>query len=139
LVAFSAQVKHYSADVFWVAVLLLLAGQVAEQPADRRQVIKFWLAAVVGLWLSMGAFLALPALAIVLASQAWIRGRWRAGWPHLVGGAVFTTAMAANYLLVLQHAVGNEYLNRFWSGIGYHPRAAGLWRPRSGCPSPWHD
>jgi len=125
LVAYSAQVKHYSADVFWAALLLLLAGLVAEQPADRRRVAAFWLAAVVGIWFSMGAFLALPALAAVLLVQAWIRGRLRVSWPHLAGGALFLAVMAANYLLVLRHATGNQYLNKFWSGVGYPPEDGG--------------
>jgi hypothetical protein len=125
LLTFSDQLKQYSADVFWVLLLIALAARVVEEPADRARRWQFWLLAAAGSWMSMGALLAIPALALVIGGQALLRREWRTVAGHLLPGVVLVTSFAVHYVLSLRFTVQNPYLADFWSGIGYPPDGAG--------------
>jgi Dolichyl-phosphate-mannose-protein mannosyltransferase len=126
LVRYSTEVKQYSADAFWVLVLLGLAAWVAENPTLRRAALWWAVAAVAG-WLSMGAILAVPGLALVLFGVAVRRRRW---WPAVrdlaLPGVVFLAAFAVHYQLSLRFAAGSDYLADFWDGLGYPPQSGPL-------------
>jgi hypothetical protein len=119
-------VKQYSADGFWVLVLLGLAAWVVEHPTLRRAALWWAVAAVAG-WLSMGAILAVPGLALVLVGVAVRRRRW---WPAVrdvaLPGVVWLAAFAVQYRLSLRFATGSDYLADFWDGLGYPPRSGPL-------------
>ncbi|HET8680662.1 MAG TPA: hypothetical protein VFM54_02130 [Micromonosporaceae bacterium] len=125
LLSYSTQVKHYSADTFCTLALLGLAGWVAEAPQSARRIAVWWAAAVAGSWLSLGAVLVTPGLALVLLGAVWWRGRWVAALRGAVLGLVWLASFAAHYLLALRHATGSSYLRSFWAGLGYPPEAAG--------------
>lgn len=126
MVIYSEQLKHYSADVLWVLLLLTLAGLVVEEPKSRRWIFGFWAVAAIGLWLSMGALLIVPGLALVLGCQALFRHGWRATLPHLPSGLGCAASFLLHYVLSLRHTVGNSYLTSVWSSIGYPPDGIGL-------------
>lgn len=126
MVIYSEQLKHYSADVLWVLLLLALAGLVVEEPRSKRRILGFWAVAAIGLWFSMGALLIVPGLALVLGFQAVIRHGWRATLPHLPAGLGYVASFLLHYQLSLRHTVGNSYLTSVWSSVGYPPDSAGL-------------
>ncbi|HET8659641.1 MAG TPA: hypothetical protein VFM55_11650 [Micromonosporaceae bacterium] len=125
LLTYSTQVKQYSADTFCTLALLALAGWVAEAPQAARRIAVWWAAAVASSWLSMGAVLVTPGLALVLLAAVWWRGRWTAALRGVLPGLVWLASFAAHHLLSLRHATGNAYLQSFWAGLGYPPKAAG--------------
>jgi hypothetical protein len=126
LVRYSGQVKHYSADSFFVLLLVGLAGWVVEDPRSLRRVTLWWLAAAAGAWMSMGAILTTPGLAAVILGTVWWRGRWADAARAVLPGLVWLAAFAAHYLLALRYTTtGNAYMTRFWAGLGYPPRGSG--------------
>lgn len=126
MLAYSTQVKHYSADFFWALVLLGLAGWALEEPRAVRRHTAWWGAAVVGSWLSMGVILITPGLALVLLGTVWRHGGWVAALRNALLGLVWSASFAVHYLLALRQTTGSSYMQSFWSKIGYPPISAGL-------------
>jgi hypothetical protein len=126
LVRYSAEVKQYSADAFFVLLLLGLAGWVVESPTLRRAATWWAVAAVAG-WFSMGSILAVPGFALILFVVAIRRRRW---WPAIrevaLPGLIWLAAFGAQYTLSLRFATGSDYLATFWDGLGYPPRSGPL-------------
>jgi Dolichyl-phosphate-mannose-protein mannosyltransferase len=126
LVRYSTEVKQYSADAFFVLLLLGLAAWVVEQPTLRRATIWWAVAAVAG-WFSMGSILAAPGFALVLFGVAIRRRRW---WPAVrevaLPGVLWLASFGAHYALSLRYATGSDYLAAFWDGLGYPPRSGPL-------------
>jgi Dolichyl-phosphate-mannose-protein mannosyltransferase len=124
-VRYSAEVKHYSADAFAVLVLLGLAAWVVERPT-RRRAATWWAAAAAGGWISMGATLAAPGLALVLVGSAWWRRRWARARDVALPGVAWLASFAVQYQLSLRFTAGSDYLANFWDGLGYPPRSGPL-------------
>lgn len=125
LLAYSDQLKPYSADVFWVLLLIAFAARVVQDPVNRGKRWQFWLLAAAGLWMSLGALLAMPALALIVGGQALVRRDWRAVSAHVLAGVIFMVSFAGHYFLSLRYTVTSSYMAAFWSGIGYPPDGAG--------------
>lgn len=134
---YSAEVKQYTGDVFWVLMLLGVALWALEPPSGaaespgpdpRRRALRvslWWLAATVACLFSMGAILATPALAlIVVGALAW-RGRWRAAALAALPGIGWLTAFVVQYWFALRHVRSNQMMVEFWARLGYPPEGAG--------------
>lgn len=128
VVFFTLELKHYSADTCWALLLPALAGWAVEAPrADCvvRRTALWWAAAAVGSWLSNGATFVVPASAILLAGwilrQYGVRDAARAA----TYGAVWAVAFGLQYVLALRHALGNAYLENYWS-FAFPPVSDGI-------------
>jgi hypothetical protein len=125
LVRYSTEVKHYSADFFWVLLLLGLAARVVERPTLGRSAA-WWAVAAVGGWLSMGAIVAVPGLALVLFGTAVWRRQWTAARDLALPGVAWLASFGLQYQLSLRFTAGSDYLADFWDGLGYPPRSGPL-------------
>jgi hypothetical protein len=111
---FSAELKPYSWDMACGALLTWL-GVEAMRRQDARSIAWLGLAASASLLLSTAAiFVAAGAIGVLAVQLGWQRQLRPLAWLSAAGGAV-AVAFAANYLLVLRHAAGDEELLTFWS------------------------
>lgn len=122
---YSTEVKQYSADVFFVLLLIGVALWAVRTPLIARRFLIWWATAALACLFSMGAILATPGLAILLVGAAWWRGRWwsavRAGLPAVIWLLTFVV----HYWLSLRHVLANDYMTQFWAGRGFPPEDAG--------------
>lgn len=125
LVRYSTEVKHYSADVFWVLLLVGLAARVLERPSLGRSAA-WWAVAVAGAWLSMGAILAAPGFALILFGTTACRRQWTAARDVALPGVAWLASFGVHYQLSLRFTAGSDYLADFWDGLGYPPRSGPL-------------
>jgi hypothetical protein len=123
-VSYSDQVKHYSSDMFWVLLLIAVAFWALHEPSPRRW-LTWWGLALVGSWLSMGAILAAPALALVIVGTAWRRQGVRAMLLAGLPGVAWLASFAVHYLASLRYVTGSAYLTSFWEGLGYPSSGSG--------------
>nr|MDT0661388.1 hypothetical protein [Micromonospora sp. DSM 115978] len=133
MLRYSTEVKQYTGDVFWVLVLLGVALWVVEPAAGgpvrwSYRMVVWWTAAAVGCLFSMGAILAAPAIALVLAGAAVRRHGWPAVLRAAVAGVIWLAAFALHYWYALRHLVANEVMTDYWDGRGYPPEGAGAAR-----------
>lgn len=134
-ILYTSQLKHYSLDLFFAFLLIALARWVLEDPVSYRRYLWWWGAAAAGSWLSNGATLAAPGIALVLAIRLALvtspavegggrqadHARVRAWVKAALPGLVWLASFSAHYLLSLRAATANDYLNSFWSALGYPP------------------
>jgi hypothetical protein len=128
MVFFTLELKHYSADMF-LAMLLPALGAWALEAEDgsnglKRRITVWWTVAVIGQWFGNGALFVTPGCAVVLFVECWRRG-WRAASWNAVAGFVWLASFGLLYLLVLRHALGNAYLQNYWS-FAFPPASAGV-------------
>jgi len=117
MVFFTLELKHYSADTCWALLLPALAAWATEADgASRiiRRAIVWWGAAAAGLWLSNGALFVTPACALLLVGRTWQHHGARAATRAALPAVIWLVSFSADYLLVLRHALGNEYLTNYW-------------------------
>jgi hypothetical protein len=128
LVFFTLELKHYSADACWALLLPALAAWATETDSPARRLARhrlWWVAAASGLWLSNGAMFVAPGCVLVLAVAAWRRGRVPETVRVLTPGVLWLASFGLDYVLVLRHALGNAYLDNYWS-FAFPPVAAGI-------------
>jgi hypothetical protein len=123
LVRYANEVKQYSADAFWVLLMLAVAGWVAESPGSRRRHFTWWAVAGVGALFSTAAILAAPALALILVGYTLRRAGWRAAVTGALGWFGWLAAFAAHYALSLRFALNDPYLVDYWQTFGAYPAA----------------
>lgn len=128
IVFFTLELKHYSADACGALLLPGLAAWAAEpveggRPA--RRIGTFWGVAAIGGWLSNGVTFVAPVCAVVLVGCHWRRGGLRSALRAALPGVVWLASLGLNYVLVLRHALGNAYLENYWS-FAFPPQSAGL-------------
>jgi hypothetical protein len=126
LLRYSNEVKQYSSDVFWVLLLIGLAGVVVERPEVRRPLLGWWAVAALASWFSMAAVLAAPGLAVVMLAVLWRRSGRGAALRGALAGAGWLASFGLHYLLSLRHTVGDPYLVKYWEKWGFPPA------------EPWH-
>jgi hypothetical protein len=118
LAHFAWEAKHYTADAFGALILpaLVVCAIEAETPTARRQrAVVWWIAAALGLWLSNGATLATPALAVLLVVAMWrIDGR-RAALFLAIAGCVWLASFALHYQLSARDTLASPYLHAYWA------------------------
>jgi hypothetical protein len=120
------QVKHYSADMFWALLLIAAAFWLLDDLGSPRRWVTWWSLAAVGSWLSLGAILSTPALALVVIVSAWRRRGPRGILLGVLPGVVWLGSLGVNYLISLRFVAGSTYLTSFWEGLGYPPSGSGL-------------
>lgn len=127
-IGYSAELKHYSADLLWAFLLIALARWVIDDPRSYRRYLWWWGAALVGSWLSNGAILATPAIGLVLAAVTFLAGDrasagrvFAQGMKAVLPGLAWLASFAAHYVLSLRPATQSNYLNEFWGGLGFPP------------------
>jgi hypothetical protein len=128
LVFFTLELKHYSADACWALLLPALAAWAIEPNSTERltrRVTMWWIAAAVGSWLSNGATFVAPACAAVLLGKSWQQGGWRAAARSALPGAGWLISFGVLYWLALRHALGNSYLQTYWSAA-FPPLSSGF-------------
>lgn len=125
LLIYSDQVKQYSSDAFWAAVVVVGAVWVVDELGSRRRWLVWWGLAVLGSWLSIGSILVVPGLVLVLAAAVLVRQGWRAMVLFGLPGVAWLVSFAAHYALSIRFITGNQYLTDFWAGLGYPPSGAG--------------
>ena len=129
---YALELKHYSADTFWALLLPALAAWAIETGTDNsarqtRRAVVWWAAAVVGQWFAYGALLVTPGCALVLLVWLWRRKGRRAALEFALIGLVWLVSFGLHDVLVLRHAMGSEYLQKYWS-FATPPASAGLKR-----------
>ena len=117
LAAYSDEFKQYSADVFWVPLILLLGCRVAlGRGQPRRAVPALAAAAAVGVWFSHPAGLVTVGVFVALGLLALAGRRWRELALLVAASVPAGIGLVAQYLLVLRENVANEVLRPYWAG-----------------------
>jgi hypothetical protein len=122
------ELKHYSADAFWGLLLPVLAIWILKQESHverTRGIARWWLAAILGLWIANGALLATPACALILLWAEWRRAGWPAAWRAARPGLVWAASAGLHYFVSLRHAVTDQTLREYWV-VGFAPEPASL-------------
>jgi len=115
---FGWEVKHYTADALGALILpaLVVWAIEADTPMNRRQRgVAWWSAAAVGLWLSNGATLATPALAVLLVVAMWRSDGRRAALFAAIAGLVWLASFALHYELSGRYTLTSPYLQAYWA------------------------
>jgi len=119
LVFFVLELKHYSSDAFWALLLPALAASALEDPRgstpSARSIARWWLVAAVGLWFGNGAVFVAPGCALTLVLVSWRRGGSRAAFHAAAPGVLWLLSFAADYVIVLRHALSNPVLEEYWA------------------------
>ena len=135
LVFFVLELKHYSGDTFWALLLPALAASSLDDRAGStsraRTTVAWWLAAAFGLWFGNGAVFVTPGCAVVLVIVSWRRGGWRGASSAAAPGVVWLASFAADYVLVLRHALANPVLDEYWA-FAFPRWATASWRRLAG-------
>jgi hypothetical protein len=125
LLRYSAELKQYSADAFWVLALIGLAAWVVGHERPRWAYTRWWLAAAAAAWFSMAAIIVTPALALVLALVIRRRFGLAEATRAALVGLVWLASFGVHYALSLRHALGDQALTEYWKPIGFPPDGAG--------------
>jgi hypothetical protein len=116
LITYSAELKQYSADAFWMQLVLLLGARLALRrghPARDRYVLAA--VAAVAVWFSHAAAIATGGVFLALALQA-LATRRRRELAVLVGCAVpFAAGLGVEYETLLKANTANPVLKTFWA------------------------
>lgn len=115
LITYSAEFKQYSADGFWMLLVLLLGVRLG-QAREHRDRDWYVLGAVsgVGVWFSHATALAVAGVFLALGLQALSGRRWRQ-LAILVGCAVPAAAgLAVEYVTVLSANAADTVLQAYW-------------------------
>jgi Dolichyl-phosphate-mannose-protein mannosyltransferase len=115
LITYSAEFKQYSADGFWMLLVLLLGVRLG-QDAGRRDRDWYVLGAVsgVGVWFSHATALAVAGVFLALGGQVLAGRRWRQ-LALLAGCAVPAAAgVAVEYVTVLSANASDAVLQAYW-------------------------
>jgi hypothetical protein len=121
LIYYSVEVKQYSAETFWVTLLVALALAALRRPPSWRRTAVFWVLAVVGATMSMMALPVGGAVGAVLTVHAW-RARARPvprrdAMVTVLGPAVWCAAAAGIYLATLRRLQGSDFLQGYWARV----------------------
>jgi hypothetical protein len=116
LIQYSSELKQYSADGFWLQLVLLLGVRLALRrgtPARDRYV--FAAVAAVAVWFSHATAIAIGGIFLVLGVQALAGRRWRE-LLVLVGCAVpFAAGFGIEYATLLSANAANPALTAYWA------------------------
>jgi hypothetical protein len=119
IVFFTLELKHYSGDTFWALLLPALAAWSLEHAENPRRanpsIAMWWFVAAVGMWFGNGAVFVAPGCAVALVLVSWRRGGWRRACWSAVPSLVWFASFAADYTLVLRHALANPVLDEYWA------------------------
>jgi hypothetical protein len=115
---YASEVKHYTADACGALLLPALAVWVLEAgtpPGRRARLIAWWAVAAAALWVSNGALLATPVLAVFLTLALWRQDGWRAaGWTAVIGFLWFGS-FGLDYAWSGRYTLASPYLRDFWA------------------------
>jgi hypothetical protein len=118
LVYYSRELKPYSLDLLWATLLLLLALQVTQGPADGRATWGRWLAlaglSAAGPWISYGAPFPTAAALGWIAWRTMRTGGRRGAAAAVVTTAIFAVGVAAAYVVYLRGQVAHPLLPLMW-------------------------
>jgi hypothetical protein len=119
IVFFTLELKHYSNDALWALLLPALAVASLEEARDpsrsSRAITWWWIVAAIGIWFANGAVFVAPGCAVTLVVVSWRRGGWRAAWRSAVPSVLWFASLAADYMIVLRHALADPYLTDYWA------------------------
>jgi hypothetical protein len=115
LVQYSAELKQYSADGFWLQLVLLLAVRLAlRRDHSWRPVVALGAVAAVAVWFSHATAIAIGGVFLALGLLALADRRWRR-LAVLVGCAVpAAAALAVEYVTLLAKNSANPVLAAYW-------------------------
>jgi hypothetical protein len=114
LIYYSSEVKQYACDVLAALVLWIVADRLVAGRRGRRQVIALAVAGAVAICFSHASLLVLAAVGTVLGIQLATARQWWTLSRVAVVGAVWTSALAAAYLVSFRHL---ERLQRGAAGV----------------------
>jgi hypothetical protein len=123
---FTFEAKHYSADACGAMLLPAVAVWVLEGEGAmvrRRRALIWWSVAAVATWLSNGATLVTPGLALIVVFYTWRRDGVRAAFGIGALGAVWLTAFALHYALSGRYTLHSAYLQTYWASEMPPPHA----------------
>src|SRR5262245_43685130 len=119
VVFFTLELKHYSGDALWALLLPALAVASLEEARDparsARAFTRWWVVAAIGVWFGNGAVFVAPGCAIILVLVSWRRGGWRAAWWSAFPAVLWFASFAADYFIVLRHALADPVLDEYWA------------------------
>jgi len=125
---YAAELKHYSADMFFSLLLPAMTMWALEARTPDQFVRRtiFWtFAAGLAHWFSMGGLLVLPACGIVLAGFALRSHGFRILPALAIAAFAVMLSFAAHYRLTLHYARESPYLRDYWV-FGFPPVSASL-------------
>lgn len=121
LVRYSAELKQYSSDGFWVLLLLLAGSRVALAPdspdrvrPDRDRLVLAGVAAA-AVWFSHAGALATGGVLLAVGLRALTRRRWRELAGFVLAGLPAAAGLAVQYVTLLSADAGNTVLQRYWT------------------------
>ncbi|NSW57079.1 MAG: glycosyltransferase family 39 protein [Armatimonadetes bacterium] len=113
LVAYSDELKQYSADVFFCLLIFWLAG------GGLPRLQRWWLVGLVGMvavWGSHASALMLAGICLVHGIAILSERRWR-DLPGVLGcGVLWAGSFGVMYFMTLTGATENDYLADYWQG-----------------------
>jgi hypothetical protein len=132
LVRYSSEGKQYSTDVLWATVVLALALAADSLPA-------LAVLAAVGavlLWFSHPLLFVLSGIGATLLVQHVRQPNRKLAYADAAVGILWLASFAANYLLISQYYVSNDFLRTYWqeqNAFAPLPRSLAdwLWYPKT--------
>jgi hypothetical protein len=126
--AYSLELKHYSADIYFALLLpaLVVWAVEADGPRQRlRRVALWWAIAALGQWCANGAVLVAPASVVVLVVAVWRMDGRRTALAVAATGMVWLAVFGIHYLLAIRFTIASSYLREYWQS-GMAPASAGV-------------
>jgi hypothetical protein len=114
---YALELKHYSADTLFgllLPALVVWAIEGRDGVERRRRIAAWWLAAIVGAWVSVAGVLVAPACALVLVVAAWRRDGVRGTAVVVACGTAWLASFALLYLWSLRFSMNNAFLHTVW-------------------------
>lgn len=124
------ELKHYAGDLFWALLIpalgaALLEAVRREQDGMLTRAMAWWLAAAAGQFLSNGALLVTPGVALAVAILLAATCGRRAALVFTGAGLVWLGAFGWHYVLSIRHTLGSAFLEHYWK-FAVPPPSAGL-------------
>jgi hypothetical protein len=115
LIYYASELKQYSSDVFWAALLLFLFGNVVDSQAKGKNLILLGVGGVTAFWCSHPALFVLAAMGITLSLQIALDWKGRDRFVGLIAmGIVWGLNVIALYVISLRHYAGSDFLQTYW-------------------------
>lgn len=116
LIIYSSEFKQYSADVFFLTLVVWLGSRLALRPDDpHRARIGFGAAAAVTVWFSHAGALGTGAVFLGLGIAALARRRWRELLVLLACSVPYGVSLLIEYVTLLSANADDDVLQNYWA------------------------
>lgn len=114
LIYYSSELKQYSGDAMWCALLVWLCLRTLNGKAVLRNGAILLISSLAGGWFSHPAWFFIPVIWLVTYSRVSDPGQGSKRWPWFAAVCIMLN-LAVLYWFSLRYHAGNPVLNRFWA------------------------